>query len=303
MSSQTAIRRIHHDIKTIYKDKLDEEGIYIHVDENNIYNVKAMIIGPSDTPYQFGYYFFNLVFDDNYPYIYPKATFETKIGEVRFHPNLYPCGKICLSILGTWTGPSWTSCQSIKSILLNLQALMNKNPLTNEPGYDTLPETDPKNKEYNKLITFFNYKGALMEMLYNPPVGFEFFLPLMREHFNKNYGQIMKNIKELFVHDGEHVYSSCYGFSTYTRYRLLYMSFGNLYKMLNQHQQPSVSGEIDPSSSSVLLDKEENHKKVQRPTEKASSFDQGHIQIVNGISFQTYSDKRGYMRWRKLQVI
>jgi baculoviral IAP repeat-containing protein 6 len=25
-------------------------------------------------------------------------------GAVRFNPNLYNCGKVCLSLLGTWTG-------------------------------------------------------------------------------------------------------------------------------------------------------------------------------------------------------
>ena len=28
-------------------------------------------------------------------------------GTVRFNPNLYHCGKVCLSLLGTWSGPSW----------------------------------------------------------------------------------------------------------------------------------------------------------------------------------------------------
>ena len=25
-------------------------------------------------------------------------------GQVRFNPNLYNCGKVCLSLLGTWSG-------------------------------------------------------------------------------------------------------------------------------------------------------------------------------------------------------
>lgn len=28
-------------------------------------------------------------------------------GCVRFNPNLYVCGKVCLSLLGTWSGPAW----------------------------------------------------------------------------------------------------------------------------------------------------------------------------------------------------
>ena len=33
-------------------------------------------------------------------------------GRVRFNPNLYACGKVCLSLLGTWSGPSWVPGQS-----------------------------------------------------------------------------------------------------------------------------------------------------------------------------------------------
>ena len=33
-------------------------------------------------------------------------------GKVRFNPNLYECGKVCLSLLGTWSGPSWNPAVS-----------------------------------------------------------------------------------------------------------------------------------------------------------------------------------------------
>ncbi len=33
-------------------------------------------------------------------------------GKVRFNPNLYDDGKVCLSLLGTWHGPSWDPAMS-----------------------------------------------------------------------------------------------------------------------------------------------------------------------------------------------
>jgi Ubiquitin-conjugating enzyme len=36
----------------------------------------------------------------------------TGAGSVRFNPNLYNCGKVCLSLLGTWSGPSWSPANS-----------------------------------------------------------------------------------------------------------------------------------------------------------------------------------------------
>jgi hypothetical protein len=32
--------------------------------------------------------------------------------QVRFNPNLYSDGKVCLSLLGTWSGPGWIPNQS-----------------------------------------------------------------------------------------------------------------------------------------------------------------------------------------------
>jgi baculoviral IAP repeat-containing protein 6 len=35
----------------------------------------------------------------------PKINLQTTgAGQVRFNPNLYNCGKVCLSLLGTWQG-------------------------------------------------------------------------------------------------------------------------------------------------------------------------------------------------------
>ena len=56
-------------------------------------------------------------------------------GKVRFNPNLYRDGKVCLSILGTWAGPGWSPAQSLSSVLLSIQSLMNARPYHNEPGH------------------------------------------------------------------------------------------------------------------------------------------------------------------------
>jgi len=49
-------------------------------------------------------------------------------GRVRFNPNLYSSGRVCLSILGTWDGPAWSSAESLASVLLSIQSLMCPKP-------------------------------------------------------------------------------------------------------------------------------------------------------------------------------
>jgi ubiquitin-protein ligase len=67
--------------------------------------MKAIITGASGTPYAHGVYEFDLYFNDNYPKDPPKMNLMTTgHGQVRFNPNLYACGKVCLSLINTWRG-------------------------------------------------------------------------------------------------------------------------------------------------------------------------------------------------------
>jgi len=81
------LKRIISDIAELVSDPV--ENIHIWYDENNITSVKALIIGPKDTPYQDGFYFFSLDFPQTYPFTNPTAKFETINQRIRFNPNLY----------------------------------------------------------------------------------------------------------------------------------------------------------------------------------------------------------------------
>lgn len=60
---------------------------------------------------------------------------------IRLNPNLYESGKVCLSLLKTWSGSGtevWNpESSTILQVLLSLQALvLNEKPYFNEAGYD-----------------------------------------------------------------------------------------------------------------------------------------------------------------------
>ena len=58
---------------------------------------------PEETPYSGGCYLFDIFFPGKYPAAPPQVNFRTTGGgSVRFNPNLYTDGKVCLSLLGTW---------------------------------------------------------------------------------------------------------------------------------------------------------------------------------------------------------
>ena len=51
--------------------------------------------GPEDTIYEGGYFKAQMKFPTDYPNNPPTMTFQSKM----WHPNIYPDGKVCISIL------------------------------------------------------------------------------------------------------------------------------------------------------------------------------------------------------------
>lgn len=186
--SKETLNRLLKDVKQIIKNPLVDQGIYYCHDDTDMMQGYAMIVGPQDTPYFGGFYFFEFKYPIDYPHSPPKVKYCTNSNNVRFNPNLYTCGKVCVSLLNTWNGDQWTSCQTISTVLLTLCTLLCENPLLNEPGYKI---TDPDLNGYNKIISYANLDIAVCDIVkkkkgvYLP--FFDLFYPYVIENFNKNY--------------------------------------------------------------------------------------------------------------------
>lgn len=188
--SQKAIKRIHHDIKNIRRAKLENLGIYTFFNEENIFNAKAMIIGPHDCPYTHGYYLFDIIFPNDYPTNPPSVKYMTLDNAWRANPNLYKCGKVCLSLINTWhghkQGEGWTSCQTLETVLISIQSLVLgvEHPIQCEPGYES--ETGKRSLDYNRLLRYNNLNVAVLKMILKTPYGFECFKDIMVDKFMEN---------------------------------------------------------------------------------------------------------------------
>ena len=194
MIKKETIQRLLKDVKQLIRHPLTDNGIYYYHDDTNMTKGYALIIGPSDTPYFGGYYFFNFDYPFDYPFSPPKVTFMTNDGTTRFNPNLYKCGKVCVSILNTWAGDKWSSCQTINSILLTLCSLFNNWPLENEPGqYKTSRDFMP----YQKSIEFKNIDFSICDIINRNkiPEQFLIFYPFMKTHFMNNYDKLLEFVK------------------------------------------------------------------------------------------------------------
>jgi hypothetical protein len=97
----------------------------------------------------------------------------TGYGRVRFNPNLYMCGKVCLSLLGTWSGPSWDpETSTVLQVLVSLQAMVFcPDPYFNEPGFDSSrgsAKGDDASAEYNRTVRSNCAKHAIVAPLLEP---------------------------------------------------------------------------------------------------------------------------------------
>lgn len=144
--------RLLKDILRAQEDSLQEQGIWYECDSSNVYKGIALIQGPDNTPYEGCLLLFSFTFPSDYPFSPPKVHFLTSDGYTRFHPNLYKEGKVCLSILGTFSGPTWSGTQSLSSILLSILGILDSNPLSHEPYFEGVSALDERMSSYADLV-------------------------------------------------------------------------------------------------------------------------------------------------------
>ncbi len=225
-------KRLIKDIKDVIKKPLTDNGIIYSHSDSNMLKGYAIIFGPKDTIYENGVYFFEFNFPEDYPYSPPTLKYLTNNGKTRFNPNLYRNGKVCISILNTWRGPGWTSCMSIRTVLITLTTLFHNKPLLNEPG---VTEKHPSFKPYNEIIKYRNLETAIYKVMNQSilPPGFKTLWPLIKQHFKRNKKNIIDYIKNLSKsHETKTYKASMYGMTCTVDYDFIMKKIKDEYKNL-----------------------------------------------------------------------
>jgi ubiquitin-conjugating enzyme E2 G1 len=119
--------RLSREYQNLIKEPID--NVNFIVNQSNLLNWEFTIIGPHDSPYEGGIYNGIIVFPESYPTNPPKVEFKTKL----FHPNVYPDGKLCISILHEGNDNTgyeheierWRPVQNVRTIFLSIISLLN----------------------------------------------------------------------------------------------------------------------------------------------------------------------------------
>jgi ubiquitin-protein ligase len=167
------VQKLHRQYASFAKNLPVSSGgsIFVRVPDHRLDLPRILIMGPHGTPYANGLFFFDLWTKD-YPNSPPMVEFlTTGMGYVMFNPNLYPSGKVCLSLLGTWEGPGWIRGKSnLLQVLLSIQGLIlgTDEPFYNEPGYENYkgrPKYQRESNSYNKEIRRQTLRWAILHPL------------------------------------------------------------------------------------------------------------------------------------------
>ncbi|KZT06502.1 ubiquitin conjugating enzyme family protein [Laetiporus sulphureus 93-53] len=175
-------------------------SIFLRVDETRVDVIKVLITGPEGTPYYNGCYLFDVFLGPSYNQSPPNVKYmTTNGGKFRFNPNLYADGKVCLSLLGTWTGPGWVAGKStLLQVLISIQSMiLCEEPYLNEPGWAQSAGT-PQSRAYSANVRRMVVKTAMLGNLKNPPEPFE---DVIRTHFRLKARSIMAQLDDWLAQD------------------------------------------------------------------------------------------------------
>lgn len=114
------------------------------------------------TPLKGGNFRAHLVFPPTYPHMPPKLTFQDP---VPFHPNIYPSGELCISILHPpeedqygyeSAAERWSPVQSPEKILLSVISLFedpnDESPANVEAARLLRDDREGKNKDFRRKV-------------------------------------------------------------------------------------------------------------------------------------------------------
>ncbi|XP_053607115.1 (E3-independent) E2 ubiquitin-conjugating enzyme isoform X2 [Plodia interpunctella] len=163
-------------------------GVWVRGFMDRIDLLSLMIAGPTKTPYEGGLFVFDVQLGGEYPRAPPLCHYHSYCSD-RLNPNLYEDGKVCVSLLGTWSGRGvevWGKDSSLLQVIVSLQGLiLNAEPYFNEAGYEKQKGTQQgkeNSRMYNEMV-LLKLVQSMTKMVMNPPEPFrEEISSHMRQH-------------------------------------------------------------------------------------------------------------------------
>lgn len=151
--SPQVLRQVAKELSTLTSSP--PEGIKVFLNEEDITDIQATIIGPDGTPYEGGAFRMKLVLSNDFPTTPPQGFFLTKI----FHPNVAKSGAICVNTLKK----DWKKEMGISHVLTVVKCLLiHPNPASalNEEAGKLLLESFDDFARHARMMTDIHAKPS-----------------------------------------------------------------------------------------------------------------------------------------------
>jgi len=157
MSRAVALKRLMTEYKQLVANGAPD-GMFTAgpVSEDDFFNWEAIIEGPKDTPFEGGVFLAKLTF----PSDYPLSPFKMKFDPPLFHPNVYPDGNVCISILHTGEDKTgyelaserWSPVQSVEKVILSVVSMLAEPNLESGANIDCCKLYRENKPEYERRV-------------------------------------------------------------------------------------------------------------------------------------------------------
>lgn len=126
------------------------------IDEENFFEWEAVVLGPEGTCFEGGVFSAKLTFPPDYPLSPPKMQFTSEM----FHPNIYPDGRVCISILHApgvdpmgyeSSSERWSPVQSVEKVLLSVISMLAEPNDESGANVDAAKMWREDRKQFNKI--------------------------------------------------------------------------------------------------------------------------------------------------------
>merc|ERR1711865_227531 len=116
-----------------------------------------MIIGPDGTIFEGGFFRCILDFPTDFPMSPPTMTFKSEM----WHPNIYPDGKVCISILhapgedamsGESSEERWRPILTVEAVLISVMSMLSEPNDSSPANLDAAVQWREDPKAYKKKV-------------------------------------------------------------------------------------------------------------------------------------------------------
>lgn len=214
------------------QEELNSRGIYFYFDDSNIFNPSFLIIPKHKqdldfpqltSPYTNGFFLFKLTIPEDFPLSPPRIDFHPQQSVCRLHPNYYEQGKVCLSVINTWSRDDWAPTTSLMAISNILEERLNERAICFEPGCEQ--SSISRMQAFNEGVRFGVYHTAILPIIKSKNQNYAPFHDVIQSHWQTNKQVYLDELQTLSSQPKKQIKQDVYGYNMFIDWQTMHSQF------------------------------------------------------------------------------